>query len=347
MYTRCFHCLDDLGRNDVLERFPVSQLVAFDPQRGHLWAVCAACARWNLAPLETRWEAVEDCERQFHRVRTRLQSPHIGMAVLPGRFRLIRIGTPSRREYAAWRYGTMFAKAGVRVRAFLETRTLVPALIDFIALFLRARDDDELHAFDAIWPTPDSVAARAVLQLPRGPGRSWEIMASGTILLPGKDGALTLSAQHHSGRTEFTGTEAEFVLRLLLRQVNRAGALPETINAAVARLDPHDPAEVLRALADETARTDAAERVLAGDQAPAIPLPSRLQTKSVGRIIGPRRLALEMALHAATEQRAVEGELTALTAAWREASEIAGIADTLVQSDAVSARLRDLKDRQP
>jgi hypothetical protein len=41
------------------------------------------------------------------------------------------------------------------------------------------------------------------------------------------------------------------------------------------------------------------------------------------------RLALEMATHEETERQALEGELNALEAAWREAEEIASIADSL------------------
>ena len=41
------------------------------------------------------------------------------------------------------------------------------------------------------------------------------------------------------------------------------------------------------------------------------------------------RLALEMASHEEAERRAMEGELQALEKAWREAEEIAGIADSL------------------
>lgn len=40
-------------------------------------------------------------------------------------------------------------------------------------------------------------------------------------------------------------------------------------------------------------------------------------------------LALEMALHEESERRALDGELATLEAAWREAEEIASIADTL------------------
>jgi hypothetical protein len=42
------------------------------------------------------------------------------------------------------------------------------------------------------------------------------------------------------------------------------------------------------------------------------------------------RLALEMASHEDTERRALEGELALLEAAWRQAEEIASIADDLL-----------------
>ncbi|HEU4752212.1 MAG TPA: hypothetical protein VFU47_03815, partial [Armatimonadota bacterium] len=42
------------------------------------------------------------------------------------------------------------------------------------------------------------------------------------------------------------------------------------------------------------------------------------------------QLAVEMALHEESERRALEGELAALEAAWREAEEIAHIADSLL-----------------
>jgi hypothetical protein len=42
------------------------------------------------------------------------------------------------------------------------------------------------------------------------------------------------------------------------------------------------------------------------------------------------RLALEMAAHEETERRALDGELAELEAAWREADEVAAIADALL-----------------
>ncbi len=110
MYRHCIYCSADLGANDALEGFPVGRSVAFDGERGRLWAVCAHCARWNLAPIEERWEAVEAAERAFHDTRLRVQRENIGVAKPRDGTRLIRIGAALAGEVAAWRYGGELAR---------------------------------------------------------------------------------------------------------------------------------------------------------------------------------------------------------------------------------------------
>ena len=56
------------------------------------------------------------------------------------------------------------------------------------------------------------------------------------------------------------------------------------------------------------------------------------------------RLAFEMALHEASERRAVEGELDELTRAWRDAESIAKISDDMLVPPAVDARMKELHD---
>ena len=55
---------------------------------------------------------------------------------------------------------------------------------------------------------------------------------------------------------------------------------------------------------------------------------------------GSTRLALEMALHEEQERRALEGELWILEQAWKEAEEIAAIADNLLLPVGTEAFLR-------
>ena len=91
MYTTCIFCKKSLGSNEVLESFPVGRRIAFDTSKGRLWVVCTKCQRWNLTPLEERWEAVEDCERLFRETPMRASTENIGIA-------RHREGNPRRRR---------------------------------------------------------------------------------------------------------------------------------------------------------------------------------------------------------------------------------------------------------
>ena len=92
MYTRCIFCTKPLGTNEVIETFPVGRRLAFDAERGRLWVVCRKCERWNLTPLEERWEAVEACERIFRDTRVRFSTDNIGLARHPEGLTLVRVG---------------------------------------------------------------------------------------------------------------------------------------------------------------------------------------------------------------------------------------------------------------
>lgn len=110
MYSTCLFCHASLGANERLEQFPVGRRLAFDSARGRLWVICPRCARWNLSPLEERWEIQEECERLFRDTRLRYSTEQIGMARLADGLELVRIGEPLRPEMAAWRYGRIFGR---------------------------------------------------------------------------------------------------------------------------------------------------------------------------------------------------------------------------------------------
>src|SRR4051794_20564233 len=104
MFSTCIHCHVPLGSNDTIEHFQVGQRLAFDPAKGRLWVVCPACRRWNLTPLEERWEAIEECERLFRGTRLRASTDNIGLARLHSGMELVRVGRPQLPEIASWRY---------------------------------------------------------------------------------------------------------------------------------------------------------------------------------------------------------------------------------------------------
>ena len=48
-----------------------------DEERGRLWVVCRGCERWNLVPIEERWEAIEECARAFRDSRLRASTDDV------------------------------------------------------------------------------------------------------------------------------------------------------------------------------------------------------------------------------------------------------------------------------
>src|SRR5687768_2615015 len=130
MYSTCLFCASSLGTNEAIEAFPVGSRVAFDAARGRLWAICPRCGRWNLAPIEERWEAVEEAERLFTDTRMRAQSENIGLARLRDGTRLVRVGKALQGELAAWRYGGhLVSRRRRNVAAFGGGAAVVGALI--------------------------------------------------------------------------------------------------------------------------------------------------------------------------------------------------------------------------
>ncbi|MEO5903933.1 MAG: hypothetical protein ABIQ55_07980 [Gemmatimonadaceae bacterium] len=108
MYSTCIFCHSALGKNEAVEHFPVGRRLAFDGAKGRLWVVCSKCGRWNLTPLEERWEAIEECERHYRDTIKRSSTEQIGLGRIKEGTDLIRIGQPLRPEFAAWRYGRHF-----------------------------------------------------------------------------------------------------------------------------------------------------------------------------------------------------------------------------------------------
>src|SRR5215831_10523348 len=110
MYSTCLFCNKPLGANETIETFPVGKRLAFDAAKGRLWVVCPQCERWNLSPLEERWEAIEHAEKLYRDTRRRVATDNIGLAKLRDGLTLVRIGEPLRPEFAAWRYGDQFGR---------------------------------------------------------------------------------------------------------------------------------------------------------------------------------------------------------------------------------------------
>ena len=338
MYSTCIFCNHALGRNDLIEHFPVGRRLAFDAAKGRLWVVCQLCGRWNLTPLEERWEAIEETERAFRHTLVRVSTDNIGLARMADGLELIRIGSPLRPEFASWRYGRHFgvrrrrthivAGTGVAAAAVAGIAfgpTLAPALtlgaISIVAF-------PGLTTIMGVIPMVGMLAAhdyltydRVVARLPHG-RRVVTVRAKhlGDIELKtdrGGEGA-TLHVLHDGGWSEFADAEAIHATSVILTGANRYGASDASVQDAVRQIEDAGDAPSFLAAASSR-NTWRGGRVMS--------LLNTYRRLGAMHLNSTERLALEMAVHEEHERRALEGELAALAAAWRDAEEIAAIAD--------------------
>ena len=374
MYTHCIFCSADLQRNEAIEDFPVGSRLAVDGFKGRLWAVCPRCARWNLAPIETRWEAVESAEKLFRSARVRVHSENIGIAQLSDGTRMIRIGEALPLEAASWRYGDravrrerrfwlgaggslvgasalaiggipllaaagapiVAAGVGVQIAAnyWLLRSQLRPVYRVPAELSPTGREVVLRHAhsaFSRVVPSDDEHGFAVEVPLPLPPVREERDGIVRWVPLP---------------PLRVEGGEAERLLERVLVGANPRGFGRRRLRDAVERLSAAgEPRRLFRELAQREAGVFPAWMAHNTNRNAAPDLRGGMQ-RFIGtfrgeRIAGaptpgPKRvlprsdvLALEMALHEETERRALQGELRALEAAWREADEIATIADYL------------------
>ena len=353
MFASCLFCNGPLGANDSIESFPVGRCLAFDAKKGRLWVVCERCGRWNLSPLDERSDAIDQCERGFRSTTLRVSTDNIGLARLADGLELVRIGAPLRPEFAAWRYGTRFnrrrrrmqfataggavalAAAGVAVvpmiAPYLLTGTIsiiaVPGLTTIMgavpmAGLMAARDYLREDRVVARLPAPATDKSGHAPAFAFGREQPLVVRArqvgSSTLHLA-SDGAATLHLVHDGGVARYDGTAALQTASVLVASSNRLGASDAQVRTAVSRIErQRDAAGYLASVS----RLGAARgRVMS--------MLNSYRHLGALRLDPAERLALEMAMHEETERRVLEGELALLAEAWKEAEEIAAIADEL------------------
>jgi hypothetical protein len=352
MYRSCLFCSADLGRNEAIEHFPVGRRLAFDAATGRLWVVCRACERWNLTPLEERWEAIEECERAFAGTRLRVSTDQIGLARLKEGLELVRIGAPLRPEMAAWRYGDQF---GRRRRAAYGKVALAAAAVGSVIVagpvmglvslgglpaWNLAMSGYKLYRAKRVTthvetllsgPEAVSIAQLADTCLSwRHEESRWELEIPRRSLPIGRRLFAEMGDPRQTHEImRLRGAPAERALRQLLPHVNAAGGSADDVSDAVQVIE-HTP-DVHR-LIRNTAKHHGSG------------LHSRDPVR-LARLPAHIRLALEMSTHEESERRALEGELHVLAAAWRDADEVAAIADDMFLPKTIDDELARLKRR--
>jgi hypothetical protein len=354
MYSTCLFCNESLGANEVIEHFPVGRRLAFDAAKGRLWVVCRRCERWNLTPLEERWEAIEEAERLFADTRLRVSTDNIGLAKLRDGTTLIRIGSALRPEIAAWRYGDQF---GRRRRRHMTLTALGVGAVAAVAIagpatgLIAGGGWGLWQGANALHNVYQSRRVRVRLRSPDGGSlisvRKSQLEQTAIIRMEDDSWALRIASGKQRGKqamelrpekvlATFSGSEALRAASKLLPAMNESGAKRDEVQSAVqVVLDAGDPERLFQRYAS---RPSAQSRYRAENG-------EIFNVHMIARLPKEVRLALEMAAHDEQERRALEGELAILEAAWRDAEEVAKIADDMFVTDDLTMRLDDLRKK--
>jgi hypothetical protein len=345
VYSTCLYCHTALGTNEVIEAFPVGRRLAFDSANGRFWVICPSCKRWNLSPLEERWDAMDECERLFETTRLRMSTDNIGLARIAEGTELVRVGAAMRPEMAAWRFGAQLAArrrqyrwlvagGAVAVGTFYAGVAVAGVSVGAFGGVFHLLAMGYERATRLLLPTPSHS-----IEDPDAPGWRWAV----GVARPQTEAEVARALQHpwvessHVRGTRvcidpatdelevkvpvlgrrlvsYHGSTAESVLPKLVAKFNRSGGRKADERLAV---------EMLTAVSDDRA-PDLATGVLRRS------LGRAMATKNLGEFGTATSLALEMALQEQRERELLAGELLDLEFAWKEAEELARIADTLV-----------------
>lgn len=322
MYQRCLVCHTPFPPNESLEHFPLALRIAYDPGKGRLWAVCLECKRWSLAPIEERWEALDELEKLV-RDKAKLLSQTDNIALLrAGPLEIVRVGKANLREQSWWRYGSELAKrkknyktlsvagavgagaaiwggmaaGGMGIIAAWVLWDKLPGTIPDAARWFRFGGD--------VW-RGRRACPRCGFRFHRVPYRR-----RGDLILAHQSEAEPTEVayrcpncrDHREGGLHLQGREAEHTLRRVLAYHHFEGASERTVSSATRLIqEAGTPSELTRILLKDGKRLG-----------------------SLGRTGG---IALEIAANESQEQRLLELELSQLEAHWETEEELAAIID--------------------
>jgi hypothetical protein len=264
----------------------------------------------------------------FRDTRKRVSTDNIGLAMLTEGLELVRIGEPQRPEFAAWRYGDQFGRRRRRHTAMVTAGGVVMVGALAANLFGVALGSIAFGSFQLV----DTISAfhrrrRIIVRVPDGEGRHSPVRVSDALqtrLVPNKDEQgwalqLHLGAGGRRGKPLLTGGEARRAAARIMPHINQFGSDKKHTEKAVSRLEAADSPGQFLAWAARS--------------------PHLLWRESYTDVW----LGIEMAVNEENERRALEDELALLELAWKDAEEIAAIADQLVIPPGVQIALGELK----
>jgi hypothetical protein len=322
VYTRCLVCDTPFEANEELAHLPHGTRLAFDPARGRLWAVCRSCRRWSLAPIEDRWEALEELEK-LTTDKARLLSQTDNIALFrAGPLEIVRVGKAKLTEEAWWRYGRELTTrkrkwdklgvAGTLAAGAVVAGGWATGGMTMLGVWLVMGHGSETFRDGARWLRFGGSAWRGEERCAKcGYGfhdLSYRDRASIALFPTEEPGKIELVArcprcgEYRDAGLRLRGQDADRTLRRVLAYHHFAGASEHRVVAA-ARLiqEAGSSADLTRIVVKEGRRLGDLQRT--------------------------GGIALEIAANEASEQHLLELELAELEAHWRREEQLASIVD--------------------
>jgi len=322
MFTSCLVCHSPFPANEALEHLPNGLRMAYDPSRGRLWQICVDCKRWSLAPIEDRWEGLEELEKLVTDTGHLLSQTDNISLIRAGQLQIVRVGQAQLREQAWWRYGRELTQRRQKFKT-LSTAGAIGAGaaiwggmasggVSFIAAWLLWDNLPNKIPDAARWLRFGGDAWRGrnqcakcgfILKSVAYRRRNHLLLRhSGDSRPPGISYRCPKCGDSREGGLQLRGPEAEHTIRRILAYHHYSGADDRTITSATR-------------LIQEAGSPEDLSRILLKDG------------KALGDLGKTGGIALEIAANEATEQRLLELELAELEAHWRTEEELAAIID--------------------
>lgn len=325
MYTTCGFCSGSLGGDGASSGLGVGKRFAYDAWKSRAWVICRRCGRWNLTPIDNRIETIEALERIAATGRVAATSDQVSL-IRAAAYDIVRVGQPRRVELATWRYGERL-KARERERM----KVLVPTIVVFVGVTL---------AFNAALGGSFGYMIGQIPQMADGVytgivGRRKVAIEPPICAACGKVMVLRSKHVRHARITETT--HHDLALLLSCPDCRREGALLEGADAEVALRSGLTYVNLKKARKLRKKAPEAASFVDRQGGPEAFIRNSARMELTVNKLESTQALALEMAVDEQAELRELERQ-------WRQAEEIAEIADDLTIGPAVEEEFRRLKE---
>jgi hypothetical protein len=325
MFRTCAFCNAPFDGDGGPSGLGVGRRLAFDEWRGRLWVVCSKCSRWNLTPLDDRLERIEVVARAA-RDAGRVAAATEQVALIRWeRYDFVRVGKPLRVELATWRYGER-----MRTRQRERMKVVVPLTVVAIGLGIAANvaAGGGLGVF--VWNLH-----RLVDQAYIGIVGNRKVLLAEPPICAHCGSLMQLRARHVQHARVVPDSHAEVAVVLSCPKCRREGAHLTGLDAVQVLRQGLTYLNVTRS---GRRKAEDAARVVDQVGGPDRLLHDVARRELTLRSLQPeRRLALEMAVDERVEVEELERQ-------WREAEEIAEIADgTLSTSEQLEEEMRRLK----